>query len=147
MYDKFFNILQLIDQLDMQLYRWYSWHAIFNHINIYDFNSFVELYTYFNIYENWFAVDSMLKIQSFLYDTCAFDIFNYSVPNIKLYYPELFIATPSYIFMMISDLFILLFINTGFDFFISLIVFFSFIFNCYSLKYYSFSPWPGDSRC
>lgn len=120
----FFNILQLIDQLDMQLYRWYSWHAIFNHINIYDFNSFVELYTYFNIYENWFAVDSMLTVQSFLYDTCAFDIFNYSVPNIKLYYPEPFIATPSYIHDDFWFIHITIYQYWLWFFFISLIVFF-----------------------
>lgn len=84
----------------------------------------MSTYTLFNIHERWFNLNTLDNIQELLFDTCIFDIFNYSVPNIKLYYPEPFIATPSYIHDDFWFIHITIYQYWLWFFFISLIVFF-----------------------
>lgn len=120
----FINSSYFLYELNDQLTNWYVWQAIFERSDLYDFTDVISTYLRYDRFENWFNAEILQTAQTFLYDVCMFDIFNYSVPNIKLYYPEPFIATPSYIHDDFWFIHIVIYQYWLWFFFISLIVFF-----------------------
>ena len=112
---------QIFDQLLLSLNSWYSERTFLNHLDITNSSLF---YTSLVFYENWFWSNFPILLEKFITETYVFDLFNYSIPNIKLYYPEPFIATPSYIHDDIWFIHIVIYQYWLWFFFISLIVFF-----------------------
>lgn len=122
--NNFLYIHQLWGYWAWNLQNWYIYREAFYLNNIYNSNISELFYINYFYYENWFTDDYVTSICSLLYDTYVFDLFNYSIPNIKLYYPEPFIATPSYIHDDIWFIHIVIYQYWLWFFFISLIVFF-----------------------
>ena len=123
----FFNILnqQTFSDFNARLGAWIDWrfNTSSDFVSVSDFDIFNKITSFeplLNSKRKLFSLDT----ESLDMVNNTFDVFHYSIPNIKLYYPEPFIASPTFIHEDIWFLHIAIYQYWLWFFFMSTIIFF-----------------------